>query len=863
MSKRLRTLCISACLAYLALSFASAAAFVRSYVEDFTTMQYCDTLNTTALWDTVAGEVKLPPFELTLAGSYDTPGLAYGVAISGDYAYVADRYWGLLAIDISNPASPTLAGSCGAPDDAYGVAISGDYAYVAGGDSGLQVIDISNPASLTLAGSYDTPGLACGVAISGDYAYVADEYSGLQVIDISDPTNPTFEATCDTPGYAYGVAIWGDYAYVADGGSGLQVIDISSPASPTLAGSYNTPDFARCVAISGDYAYVADGFPGLQVIDISDPTSPTLAGTCDTLSYPSGVAISGDYAYIAGCASRLQVIDISDPTCPTLAGTFDTPDWAHGVAISGDYAYIADWDLGGLQVIDISDPTNPDSAGSCYTPYRAYDVAISGDYAFVADGLSGLQVIDISDPTSPTLAGSYDTPDNATDVAISGDYAYVADVESGLQVIEVFQRRYDIQSNTAQSLTVDEADEMILKACLNGTYSDSIRWELSADSGSSWQEFLPGGAYQTFVTTGSELLWRSSHFYTGGGINPTCSSLLIEWLYEFPVVESITDIPNDQGRQVRITWTRSGYDIGGSSTPITEYAIFRRIDQVLASSVPALGPKRRAVKTERVMEDPQGLVTYPPGDWDFVKTVPAYGEDSYSTVVPTLVDSTQSEGIKYSILFVRAGTYTPSVYFDSYPDSGYSVDNLAPAPPPDFRMTSPTNLAWDEAQEEDFSYFSVYGSGTAGLDSTATLIGYTIGTTMDIPDDIHDYYHVTATDFAGNEGEASSVENTYAGAGHVEDLPQAFALKPNKPNPFESATVIAFDLPKPSAVRLEVVDVQGRVVRILTDEAWPAGHHSIVWNGDNDAGEATGSGVYFVRIQAGGFTAKTKMLRMR
>jgi flagellar hook assembly protein FlgD len=64
-------------------------------------------------------------------------------------------------------------------------------------------------------------------------------------------------------------------------------------------------------------------------------------------------------------------------------------------------------------------------------------------------------------------------------------------------------------------------------------------------------------------------------------------------------------------------------------------------------------------------------------------------------------------------------------------------------------------------------------------------------------------------------------------------------------------------------VRLKVVDVRGKVVRVLTDEAWPAGRHSVVWTGENDAGDAAGPGVYFVRIEAGGFMATNKMLLMR
>jgi hypothetical protein len=236
-------------------------------------------------------------------------------------------------------------------------------------------------------------------------------------------------------------------------------------------------------------------------------------------------------------------------------------------------------------------------------------------------------------------------------------------------------------------------------------------------------------------------------------------------------------------------------------------------------------------------------------------TVPACTEDEYAVVVPTLADSTMSGGMYYTTFFVRALTDTPGIHFDSYPDSGYSVDNLAPAPPPNLRMTSATEVAWDEAPEEDFNYFTVYGSSVGDLDTTATLIVYTIGTQVDVSEYVYSYYHATATDFSGNEGDPSSVENTYAGVIQTQDLPTVYALKQNRPNPFESSTVIAFDLPVPCVVRLEVMNVQGRVVRVLTDEVWSAGRHSVVWTSENDAGEVAGPGVYFVRIQAGGFTA--------
>ena len=73
---------------------------------------------------------------------------------------------------------------------AFGVAVSGNYAYVAIEWAGLQVIDVSNPANPRRVGGYDTGGHAWGVAVSGNYAYVADREGGLQVIDVSNPAKP-------------------------------------------------------------------------------------------------------------------------------------------------------------------------------------------------------------------------------------------------------------------------------------------------------------------------------------------------------------------------------------------------------------------------------------------------------------------------------------------------------------------------------------------------------------------------------------------------------------------------------------------------------------------------------------------------
>jgi hypothetical protein len=318
-----------------------------------------------------------------------------------------------------------------------------------------------------------------------------------------------------------------------------------------------------------------------------------------------------------------------------------------------------------------------------------------------------------------------------------------------------------------------------------------------------------------------------------------------------PVIEAIEDIGNDQGGAVRITVRRSGRDRLGSATPVLQYEVYRRIDPL------PLGHSREA-STGSMLSDPGTLLQ----GWDYVGAFPAHLEPHYYTVAPTLADSTISNGMHWSVFFVRAATADPGVFVDSEPDSGYSLDNLAPAAPPAFNMTSPTELAWEEVSDEDFNYYAVYGSEGPAMDGSETLIGFTTDIQMDVTGSVFAYYHVTAFDFSGNEGDASTLENTHAGVS-AGSLPTEYALMQNLPNPFDAATSIRFDLPGASHVRLIVFDVEGRGVVKLTDGVWEAGQHSVVWGGDDSDGKPASPGLYFVRMEAPGFVDTKKMILMR
>ncbi|MGQ0723208.1 MAG: right-handed parallel beta-helix repeat-containing protein [Candidatus Eiseniibacteriota bacterium] len=83
------------------------------------------------------------------------------------------------------------------------------------------------------------------------------------------------------------------------------------------------------------------------------------------------------------------------------------------------------------------------------------------------------------------------------------------------------------------------------------------------------------------------------------------------------------------------------------------------------------------------------------------------------------------------------------------------------------------------------------------------------------------------------------------------------------PNPFRESTEIRFALPHPAALRVDVHDVAGRRVRTLVESRLAAGTHFLTWDGRDDRGAALPSGVFFVRVAAGGAVRTAPLLLLR
>ncbi|MBI5836337.1 MAG: Ig-like domain repeat protein [Candidatus Eisenbacteria bacterium] len=307
-------------------------------------------------------------------------------------------------------------------------------------------------------------------------------------------------------------------------------------------------------------------------------------------------------------------------------------------------------------------------------------------------------------------------------------------------------------------------------------------------------------------------------------------------------ISRVEDVRNDEGRQVRVTFTAHFADRPGAPVPIVRYEIFRRID-------PRFRPGR--------VTAPRGAgpLAVQLAGWDAVATVGAYTDSIYSAVVPTLADS-NGAGTHSAVFLVRAATATPSLYFDSAPDSGHSVDNLPPAVPAPFTgdlVGGVAHLHWGPSPARDFAQFRLYRGRNADFTPAPGNLRATLADTgFADPADSGSVYKLTAVDGSGNESAPAMVRfdnvTTAPGAG----IPRILWLGRIAPNPARRSARIEFSLPVAARVTLNVMDVGGRIVRRLIAERRDAGAHVENWDLADAAGKPVGSGVYFLRLEAGG-----------
>jgi len=540
---------------------------------------------------------------------------------------------------------------------------------------------------------------------------------------------------------------------------------------------------------------------GLGAASVADSiTIEWPAGTVDTYSS----VVPGAYRFNEGRRpKKLKILTASpDSVGPTQTGSLDFELLAgNGARLTGEWPNFALASVGGLLVPGGPASENPDST---YTIPYASQAALGADTLVVTDLLS-----------SPPLTDSLEVrvsvfPDT---IRVTADGPPRVHWNDALQVrVSILDPNGNRLLDEGEPFSIRSLDELGVLSPAQVQPDSSYLLTFAAASGL-------GIDIDVLVASDSEV------------VSVPEDSLSVE-ITDHAIVDSILDEEDDQGGQVVLTWQRDLRDSAGAEPRVTQYVFWRRGDETK-------------------------------GTWEMVgPAVPATMQPGYQAVVPTASDSSSFMGIPWTVFYVSAETTLPGIFFDSAPDSGYSVDNLPPEPPGPVVFVTPDRIEWTAPPDSDRFQFAVYESDEPEFDSgTATLLAFTVATGWEPV--TAPFAYVTALDLVGNESEASGAANpTPAPEGDTAVTLRNF-LGGGRPNPFRDSSRLDFALREGGVASLVVYDVRGRRVRILRQGFTPAGRYSESWNGVDSRGRPVTPGVYFVRLESGTYRATRKVVRIR
>ena len=123
---------------------------------------------------------------------------------------------------------------------------------------------------------------------------------------------------------------------------------------------------------------------------------------------------------------------------------------------------------------------------------------------------------------------------------------------------------------------------------------------------------------------------------------------------------------------------------------------------------------------------------------------------------------------------------------------------------------------------------------------------------------------VTAHDLGGNQtaSQSPALFHVTSTSGVPPTTTALFWLAPPVPDPSNGSVNFHFSLARPGRASLEVFGVGGERVWSQDLTGLPAGEHTLVWQGQRDAGSRVGTGLFFVRLTTADGVRKTRLARV-
>jgi len=115
------------------------------------------------------------------------------------------------------------------------------------------------------------------------------------------------------------------------------------------------------------------------------------------------------------------------------------------------------------------------------------------------------------------------------------------------------------------------------------------------------------------------------------------------------------------------------------------------------------------------------------------------------------------------------------------------------------------------------------------------------------------YYWLEIQDIDGVVNYYGSRSVTFGGNGNngTPDIPLVTGIRSIYPNPFNPSATIMYELEQPANVNIDIYNNRGQIVRSFAIGQKEKGSHKLLWDGTDNSGSACGTGIYFIKMQAG------------
>ncbi len=662
--------------------------------------------------------------------------------------------------------------------------------------------------------------------VQGDSNFVFMVFENrIVTFDIRNPEDPklvSYETFEEDVNY---LEVQDSLAYIVLSSNYVTVYNISDITNWEYRKLFRLNNYCYDAAIWGALGYFASTDSGLEVWTVRGiPYRVT--------SIPSGngpfhqISRHDNFLFVSDWSKFLKIFDITDRNHPELISSVPGSEIIHDMTYKEGYLYACS-DVG-TEIYNLTDPANPILIDTLQAGQSFYWTEVNDDLLVLSSLLDDIiYLYDISDPGGPELLSNIDGID-PSHVHIYGDLLMVSEFHLGLFV-------YDI-SDPANPVRYTRYDTNV--NCKRITKKENYLYAASSVSGLTIIDCSNPQAPEKVFSMYPGAVVNDVDFYQ--------DILFMSGSGEKAIMA--VDINNPQSPEIIYSIPLTGV--------VNEFAfkdnyLFVPESGLYVFDMSDVGSPVQVAK----IEFPIGY-----GSIEFCNDIAVVGGNGQVFVIdaiipeePELISTIDISGLVYQI------TVYDNYVYAACGESGLQVYDISDPANYQYAGTFQIGQFINVVETVNDTLFATTENSKIRM---YKLVNPMHLVSIGYHDNCRAFDYIKEGDTIYVTGLTSGIDVLKYGdplkINETSDFPEYYYLSQNYPNPFNPSTVISFNLPERSFVKLRVFNLLGEEIVQLIDQELEKGIHQCKFNAENIT-----SGVYIYQIEANNFTESKKMLLIR